>query len=92
MRTQTLIRAAVGGLLGGMLLGGLFLVWSGIQPLLFPVNCSGLDAEECFLRREIARALTRSQLLAGLTLASGALVCLLWLRQEDRRRRSRLRD
>ncbi|HEX8440087.1 hypothetical protein [Archangium sp.] len=71
-------RAAILGLCGGMLLGGLFLLVQGLRTRLSPVDCQDLSELECGFLQETALEVGRMQTVAGAALlALGASVVVL---------------
>jgi hypothetical protein len=71
-------RAAILGLCGGMLLGGLFLLVQGIRTRMIPADCSDLSELECGVMQETATEVGRMQTVAGAALlALGAAVVVL---------------
>ena len=64
-------RAALVGLCGGMLIGGLGLLVFGLRGLSGKANCVGLGEQECQLIVDAYTHVGRVQTLCG-----GALVCL----------------
>jgi hypothetical protein len=71
-------RAAILGLCGGMLLGGLFLLVQGLRTRLFPPDCGGMSEVECGFMRDTALEVGRMQTVAGAALlALGAAVVVL---------------
>ncbi|HZI09736.1 MAG TPA: hypothetical protein VE153_05035 [Myxococcus sp.] len=70
-RRPSPFRAAVLGLCGGMLLGGVYMLVAGLRARFSGLDCAGLSAPECELLRETARDVSRFQTLAG-----GALIAL----------------
>lgn len=76
---RALLRAALLGLSGGLLLGGLFLAGTGLMTRMNPTDCTELSEEECALMRDTTRDMGRVQGLSGaallaLGLASAVLV------------------
>ncbi|MCY1075170.1 hypothetical protein [Archangium lansingense] len=73
-----LTRAALLGLTGGILVGGLFLLGVGLKTRLSPADCTGLSEMECSFMREAALELSRMQVIVGSgLLALGAAVVVL---------------
>jgi len=71
-------QAALLGLSGGMLLGGLFLIVQGLRTRLAPADCLDLSEVECGFIRESVIQLGRTQSVAGAALlALGAAVVVL---------------
>ncbi len=71
-------RAAILGLCGGMLLGGLFLLVQGVRTRLTPADCQDLSEMECGVMAETAMEVGRMQTVAGAALlALGASVVVL---------------
>jgi hypothetical protein len=78
-----LIRAALLGLSGGLLLGGLFLAGIGIVTRMKPTDCTDLPAEECTFMQDSAREMARVQGLSGAALlALGLATAVLVLRSK----------
>ena len=72
------VRAAILGLCGGMLLGGIFLLVQGLRTRLTPTDCVGLSEVECSFMRDTAIEVGRMQTVAGAALlALGAAVVVL---------------
>lgn len=72
------VRAAILGLCGGMLLGGIFLLVQGLRTRLMPTDCVGLSEVECSFMRDTATEVGRMQTVAGAALlALGAAVVVL---------------
>ncbi len=75
---EGLTRAALVGLCGGILLGGLFLLGVGLKTRLSPADCTGLSEVECGFKRDADLELGRMQLTMGCgLLALGAAVVVL---------------
>jgi hypothetical protein len=71
-------RAALLGLCGGVLLGGLLLLGLGLKTRMTPTDCTDLSELECGTTREADQDLSRMQLLSGAALlALGAAVVVL---------------
>ncbi|HZH76841.1 MAG TPA: hypothetical protein VEY88_12470 [Archangium sp.] len=71
-------RAALLGLCGGMLLGGLLLLGQGLRTRLAPMDCQELSEVECGFIRQTAEEVGRMQTVAGAALlALGAAVVVL---------------
>jgi hypothetical protein len=71
-------RAALLGLSGGMLLGGIFLLVQGLRTRLSPPDCTGLSEVECGFMRETSVDVGRMQTVTGAALlALGAAVVVL---------------
>ncbi|WP_324961528.1 hypothetical protein [Archangium sp.] len=76
--TEGMTRAALLGLCGGLLLGGLFLLGVGLKTHLSPADCTGLSEMECGFTREAAQEMGRRQVIVGAALmALGAAVVVL---------------
>jgi hypothetical protein len=76
--TEALTRAALLGLCGGILLGGLFLLGVGIKTSLSPADCTDLSEVECSFRRDADQEMGRMQVIVGCgLLALGAAVVVL---------------
>ncbi|OJH37637.1 hypothetical protein [Cystobacter ferrugineus] len=79
-----LLRAALLGLSGGLLLGGLFLAGNGIVTRMKPADCTELPEEECALMRESAQEMGRVQGMSGAALlALGLATAVLVLRSKS---------
>jgi hypothetical protein len=79
--TKGLLRAALLGLSGGLLLGGLFLAGIGLMTRLSPVECTDLSEEECAFTRDTSMEMGRVQGLSGAALlALGLATAVLVLR------------
>ncbi|AKJ01158.1 hypothetical protein ATI61_114132 [Archangium gephyra] len=75
---EGLTRAALLGLCGGILLGGLFLLGVGLKTHLSPADCTGMSEMECGFRRDADQEMGRLQLIMGSgLLALGAAVVVL---------------
>jgi hypothetical protein len=75
---EGLTRAALLGLCGGILLGGLFLLGVGVKTRLSPGDCSGLSEMECSFKRDAELEMSRMQVIMGSgLLALGAAVVVL---------------
>ncbi len=75
---EGLTRAALLGLTGGILLGGLFLLGVGLKTRLSPTDCTGLSEMECSFTRQASLELSRMQVIVGSgLLALGAAVVVL---------------
>jgi hypothetical protein len=75
---EGLTRAALLGLCGGILLGGLFLLGVGLKTRLSPADCTGLSEMECGFQRDADQEMGRLQLIMGSgLLALGAAVVVL---------------
>lgn len=73
-----LTRAALLGLCGGILLGGLFLLGVGLKTRLSPADCTDLSELECSFKRDAEREMSRMQIIMGSgLLALGAAVVVL---------------
>ena len=71
-------RAALLGLCGGMLLGGLLLLGMGLTTRMTPADCTDLCEMDCGTTREADQDLSRMQALSGAALLSlGAAVVVL---------------
>ena len=68
---KRMFRAALFGLCAGMLVGGFFLLISGIRARNLDPDCQGYTEPECVLVREAASEVGRVQTVAG-----GCLVAL----------------
>ncbi|ATB36655.1 hypothetical protein CYFUS_002070 [Cystobacter fuscus] len=79
-----LLRAALLGLSGGLLLGGLFLAVTGLVTRFKPADCVELSEEECTFMRDTAREMGRVQGLSGAALlALGLATAVLVLRPKS---------
>ncbi|HYO72143.1 MAG TPA: hypothetical protein VEU33_39330 [Archangium sp.] len=75
---ERLTRAALLGLCGGILLGGLFLLGVGLKTRLSPADCTGLSEMECSFKRDAEQEMGRLQVIMGSgLLALGAAVVVL---------------
>jgi hypothetical protein len=75
---EGLTRAALLGLCGGILLGGLFLLGVGLKTRLSPADCTGLSETECSFLRDADQEMGRLQVIMGSgLLALGAAVVVL---------------
>ncbi|WP_375771332.1 hypothetical protein NR798_10655 [Archangium gephyra] len=75
---EGLTRAALLGLCGGILLGGLFLLGVGLKTRLSPADCTDLSETECSFKREADLEMSRMQVIVGSgLLALGAAVVVL---------------
>ena len=78
--TETLTRAALLGLCGGILLGGLFLLVQGLRTRLAPPDCVDLSEVECGFLQQTAVEVGRMQTVSGAALlALGIAVVVLVL-------------
>ncbi|WP_233261923.1 hypothetical protein [Vitiosangium sp. GDMCC 1.1324] len=77
-------RAALLGLCGGMLLGGLFLLGAGIKTRLSPPDCSELSEMECTFTRDAATDMARVQLVSGAALMSLSAAVVVLMRSKAR--------
>jgi hypothetical protein len=68
---QRMFRAALFGLCAGMLVGGFFLLISGLRARNLAPDCQGYTEQECALVREAASEVGRVQTVSG-----GCLVAL----------------
>ncbi|MGZ3459130.1 MAG: hypothetical protein ACXU86_11580 [Archangium sp.] len=83
--SAAITRAALLGLCGGMLLGGLFLLGVGLKARLSPADCTGLSEMECSFMRDAALEMGRLQGVMGAALlALGAAVVVLVMRSKAR--------
>jgi hypothetical protein len=81
---RKLLRAALLGLSGGLLLGGLFLAGTGFLTRMKPVDCMDMSEEECTFLQESAREMGRVQGLSGASLlALGLATAVLVLRPKS---------
>lgn len=78
------LRAAGLGLCGGLLIGGVLLLFLGLRRLLAPPDCARLPKLECELLTETALEVGRVQLLCGGALVALALAVLVLLRSASR--------
>jgi hypothetical protein len=78
-RTSSVGRSAALGLCGGLFLGGLGLLASGLRALFGAVDCASLSGAECDLLQQALREVGRMQTLTGgaLTALGAALFVLL---------------
>ncbi|HEX8824752.1 MAG TPA: hypothetical protein VF794_32835 [Archangium sp.] len=73
-----LTRAALLGLCGGLLLGGLFLLVQGLRARMAPMDCQDLSEVECGFIQQTAEEVGRMQTVAGAALlALGCAVVVL---------------
>lgn len=79
-----LLRAAGLGLSGGLLIGGVTLLFLGLRRLLAPPDCGRLPKLECELLTETALEVGRVQGLCGGALVSLGLAVLVLLRSASR--------
>lgn len=77
-------RAALLGLSGGMLLGGLFLLVRGLWTRLSPPNCVGLSEMECAFMRNTTVEVGRMQTVAGAALLALGVAVVVLLRSRAR--------
>jgi hypothetical protein len=75
-----LLRAAGAGLCGGMLLGGVLLLYLGLKGWLSPPDCTGLLAVECDFLTQATQEMGRRQLLFGGALLALALASFVLMR------------
>ena len=75
-----MVRAALLGLCGGLLLGSLFLLVLGVRTYLVPMDCAGLSEQECGLTREAATTVGRVQTVGGAALLALGIAVALILR------------
>jgi hypothetical protein len=77
-------RAALLGLSGGMMLGGLFLLIQGLRTRLAPADCAGLSEMECGFMRDTAIEVGRTQSVAGAALLALAVAVVVLMRSRSR--------
>lgn len=77
-------RAALLGLCGGMLLGGLLLLGMGLKTRMTPPDCTDLSELDCGTTREADQDLGRMQLLSGAALLSLGAAVVVLVRSKDR--------
>ena len=77
-------RAALLGLSGGLLLGGLFLLGVGLKTRFSPANCTDLSEIECGFAREAALEMSRMQTISGAALLSLAAAMVVLVRSKVR--------
>jgi hypothetical protein len=77
-------RAALLGLSGGLLLGGLFLLVQGLRMRLSPPNCGGLSEVECGFMRDTTVEVGRMQTVAGAALLALGIAVVVLLRSRAR--------
>jgi hypothetical protein len=77
-------RAALLGLSGGMLLGGIFLLVQGLRTRLSPPDCSGLSEVECGFLRNTTVEVGRMQTVAGAALLALGIAVVVLLRSRAR--------
>jgi hypothetical protein len=76
-RLASTFRAALLGLCGGLLLGGLYLLGSSLHARLAPIDCAHLSPQACRLERAAEADMARWQLASGAALlALGAALAL----------------
>lgn len=86
-RRGNLVRAITVGLAVGLVIGGLWLLWTGLRVRSDGIECGTLTTAECDLELEIAMQFSRTQIGLGLGLSLLGIGGLLWQSIEDRRRR-----
>ncbi|WNG39547.1 hypothetical protein F0U60_42025 [Archangium minus] len=77
-------RAALLGLSGGLLLGGLFLLGVGLKTRFSSADCTGLSEIECSFAQEAALEMSRMQTISGAALLSLAIAVVVLLRSKVR--------
>lgn len=82
--TGSVARAALLGLCGGMLLGGLFLMGVGLKTRLTPTDCTDLSEMDCGISREADQDMGRMQLVSGAALLSLAAAVVVMVRSKAR--------
>ncbi len=74
------VRAALMGLCGGMLLGSIYLLFVGFRTYVAPLDCALLSEQECGFAREAALQVGRVQTLSGSALLALGIAVILLLR------------
>lgn len=74
------LRAALLGLSGGLLLGGLFLLVLGLKVRISPPDCASLSVLDCGIEREIATDMGRLQSVSGAALLALGVAIIMLLR------------
>jgi hypothetical protein len=87
--TRGLLRAALLGLCGGLLLGGLSLMGLAAMTRLSPVNCADLSEEECTFSRDTEQQMGRFQGMAGAALLALGLASMVLVLKEKQTSRDR---
>ena len=64
----SLVRAVAAGLCGGLLIGGVYLLFVAARSGLWPPDCRGMTPQECRIERLSLQELARWQAAAGLAL------------------------
>lgn len=77
-------RAALLGLCGGMVLGGLFLLVRGLWTRLSPTDCMGLSEVECGFMRDTSVEVGRMQTVVGAALLALGIAVVVLLRSRAR--------
>ncbi|QRN95335.1 hypothetical protein JRI60_40705 [Archangium violaceum] len=77
-------RAALLGLCGGMMLGGLFLLIQGLRTRLAPADCADLSEMECGFMRDTAIEVGRTQSVVGAALLALAVAVVVLMRSRTR--------
>jgi hypothetical protein len=80
----SLRRAVLLGLCLTGLVGGAFVMGSGLRALATPLECGDMPPEECALERELAVGFARRQVIAGAALALLGIALLFPLRDAYR--------
>jgi hypothetical protein len=83
MGTARLLRAAALGLVGGLFIGGLYLLWVASRVIFSGVACLDQGPEQCSLEQELALHLARRQALTGGALALLAVAIGIWIRAKS---------
>lgn len=81
---RALTRAALLGLCGGILLGGVFLLGVGLKTRLSPTDCTGMSEMECSFTREAALEMSRLQVIVGCGLLALGTAVVVLLRSKAR--------
>ena len=74
------LRAALLGLSGGFILGGLFLLVLGLKARFSPPDCSSLSVLDCGIERDIATDMGRLQSVSGAALLALGIAIIMLLR------------
>ena len=81
---KALLRAALLGLSGGLLLGGVFLLSLGLLSRLAPRPCDDFSEEECLFQQEAQKEMGRVQGMSGAALlALGVAGAALLIRRKS---------
>lgn len=78
--TGGVVRAALLGLCGGTVIGGLVLLGMGLHARLAPTDCTALSEVECGFTRDAALEVSRVQSVSGAALLALGIAVIILLR------------